>query len=100
MYLGKIVEFGPKLRIFAAPRHPYTEALLSAVPVPEPGAARTRIILKGDIPSPIDPPAGCRFHTRCPHAFDRCRTEEPQLRPLDEGHFAACHLNDEAGPRS
>jgi peptide/nickel transport system ATP-binding protein len=97
MYLGKIVETGPKRAIFAAPKHPYTQALLSAVPVPEPGAARKRIILKGDIPSPIDPPAGCRFHTRCPHAFARCRSEEPALRPVGEGHLAACHLNDEAG---
>src|SRR5207302_9082418 len=89
MYLGKIVEVAPKRAIFAAPRHPYTKALLSAVPVPEPGAARERIILKGDVPSPINPPKGCRFHTRCPYAFDRCRVEEPELRPLDEGQFAA-----------
>jgi peptide/nickel transport system ATP-binding protein len=74
MYLGKIVEVGRKRQIFAAPKHPYTEALLSAVPVPEPGASRQRIILKGDVPSPINPPKGCRFHTRCPHVFDRCRT--------------------------
>jgi peptide/nickel transport system ATP-binding protein len=98
MYLGKIVEVAPKRSLFAAPKHPYTEALLSAVPVPEPGAARERIILKGDVPSPINPPKGCRFHTRCPYAFDRCRTEEPQLRPvadaLMEGHVSACHLHD------
>jgi len=94
MYLGKIVELAPKRDIFAAPRHPYTKALLSAVPVPEPGAARQRIILKGDVPSPSNPPKGCRFHTRCPHVFGRCRVEEPELRLIDDGHFAACHLND------
>jgi peptide/nickel transport system ATP-binding protein len=94
MYLGKIVETAPKRNIFAAPKHPYTKALLSAVPVPEPGAARQRIILKGDVPSPINPPRGCRFHTRCPYVFDRCRVEEPELRLTAEGHFAACHLND------
>ena len=94
MYLGKIVEVAPKRRIFAAPQHPYTQALLSAVPVPEPGANRQRIILKGDVPSPINPPKGCRFHTRCPHAFDRCRVEEPKFQPVDAGHLAACHLLD------
>ncbi len=94
MYLGKIVEMGHKREIFSQPRHPYTEALLSAVPVPEPGATRRRIILKGEIPSPTAPPAGCRFHTRCPQAFARCRIEEPALRPVGEGHLAACHLND------
>ena len=94
MYLGKIVEVAPKRAIFAAPRHPYTKALLSAVPVPEPGAARERIILKGDVPSPINPPKGCRLHTRCPYAFDRCRSEEPPLRPTEHGHLAACHLHD------
>jgi peptide/nickel transport system ATP-binding protein len=94
MYLGKIVEMGHKRQIFASPKHPYTQALLSAVPVPEPGAARTRIILTGDIPSPIDPPAGCRFHTRCRHAFDRCRSEEPALRAMPDAQFAACHLHD------
>ena len=94
MYLGKIVEVAPKRRIFAAPQHPYTQALLSAVPVPEPGANRQRIILKGDVPSPINPPKGCRFHTRCPHAFDRCRVEEPKFQPVEAGHLAACHLLD------
>jgi peptide/nickel transport system ATP-binding protein len=99
MYLGKIVELGHRRQIFAGPKHPYTEALLSAVPVPEPGAARKRIILKGDIPSPIHLPQGCRFHTRCPYAFERCRIDEPVLRPLEAGHLAACHLNDEPGRR-
>src|ERR1700752_39147 len=84
MYLGKIVELGPKRRIFAAPRHPYTRALLSGVPVPEPGAARAPRILKGDVPSPVNPPSGCRFPTRCPFVFDRCRSEEPQLRMVTE----------------
>jgi peptide/nickel transport system ATP-binding protein len=64
------------------------------VPVPEPGAARERIILKGDVPSPINPPKGCRFHTRCPYVFDRCKAEEPPLRPTEAGHLAACHLHD------
>jgi peptide/nickel transport system ATP-binding protein len=94
MYLGKIVEKATKRQIFSGPKHPYTRALLSAVPVPQPGAARQRIILKGDVPSPSNPPAGCRFHTRCPYAFDRCRREEPQLRPIEESQFAACHLHD------
>jgi peptide/nickel transport system ATP-binding protein len=94
MYLGKIVEKATKRQIFSGPKHPYTRALLSAVPVPQPGAARQRIILEGDVPSPSNPPSGCRFHTRCPYAFERCRTEEPELRPIEEGQFAACHLHD------
>jgi peptide/nickel transport system ATP-binding protein len=94
MYLGRIVELAPKRQIFTAPRHPYTQALLSAVPVPEPGAARTRIILKGDIPSPINRPKGCHFHTRCPQVFERCRHEAPELQQLPDGPLVACHLYD------
>ena len=94
MYLGKIVEIAPKRSLFAAPKHPYTEALLSAVPVPSPGQARKRIILKGDVPSPIKPPKGCRFHTRCPYAFDRCRVDEPRLQQTSPEHWSACHLHD------
>jgi peptide/nickel transport system ATP-binding protein len=93
MYLGKIVEMAPRNQIFAAPKHPYTRALLSAVPVPDPAARRNPMILKGDVPSPINPPRGCRFHTRCPYVFDRCRTEEPELRQAAEGQWAACHLD-------
>ena len=94
MYLGKIVEVATRERCFGSPQHPYTYALLSAVPVPEPGKARTRVVLKGDVPSPINPPSGCRFHTRCPFAFDRCRSEEPELRQVAPGQEAACHLHD------
>jgi peptide/nickel transport system ATP-binding protein len=96
MYLGKIVEIADKKTLFSAPKHPYTEALLSAVPVPDPTTRRNRIILKGDVPSPIRPPSGCRFHTRCPHAFDRCKVEEPTLKVVSPGQFAACHLHDPA----
>ena len=94
MYLGKIVEIAERRALFAGPRHPYTRALLSAVPVPDPTARRDRIILTGDVPSPISPPSGCRFHTRCPYVFDRCRTEEPVLREMGEGQKAACHLDE------
>src|SRR5437773_5177911 len=94
MYLGKFVETGSKTQIFAASTHPYTRALPSAVPVPDPGAVRQRIILKGDVPSPITPPAGCRFHTRCPYVFERCRVEEPRLKLVQDGQLVACHLHD------
>jgi len=94
MYLGKIVELTDKKSLFADPLHPYTEALLSAVPLPDPEAKRDRIILKGDVPSPINPPAGCRFHTRCPYAFDRCRVEEPAMREVRQRHQVACHLRE------
>lgn len=95
MYLGQIVESGPKRAIFTRPRHPYTTALLSAVPVPDPRAARSRIMLKGDVPSPLFPPSGCRFHTRCPWVFDRCKVEVPALKPVADGQLSACHLNDQ-----
>jgi oligopeptide/dipeptide ABC transporter ATP-binding protein len=92
MYLGKIVELTHRQSLFSAPLHPYTEALLSAVPPPDPDAPRRRIILSGDVPSPINPPTGCRFHTRCPYAEARCRVEEPAMREVKPGHLVACHL--------
>jgi peptide/nickel transport system ATP-binding protein len=97
MYLGKIVELADRRTLFAKSHHPYTRALLSAVPVPDPTVKRQRIILIGDVPSPINPPSGCRFHTRCPFAFARCRTEEPVLRPVGDGHVSACHLEHVPG---
>jgi peptide/nickel transport system ATP-binding protein len=97
MYLGKIVELTDRRTLFASSHHPYTRALLSAVPVPDPTAKRQRIILTGDVPSPINPPSGCRFHTRCPFVFDRCRKEEPLLRPVGAGHLSACHLEHVPG---
>ncbi len=100
MYLGKIVELTDKRSLFAHPQHPYTEALLSAVPTPDPHAQKKRIILGGDVPSPINPPAGCRFHTRCPYAVERCRAEEPAMKEVRPGHFVACHLREGVAPAS
>ena len=92
MYLGKIVEHADKRTLFANPLHPYTEALLSAVPIPNPAVKRQKRLLQGDVPSPINPPPGCAFHTRCPYAVARCRVEAPALREVAPGHLVACHL--------
>jgi len=92
MYLGQLVEVADKENLFADAQHPYTEALLSAVPIPDPTHKRKRIILSGDVPSPIDPPPGCRFHTRCLYAEARCKVEVPTMRELSSGHSVACHL--------
>jgi oligopeptide/dipeptide ABC transporter ATP-binding protein len=93
MYLGKIVEMATYRDIYANPRHPYTQALLSAVPVPDLSAKSERIILGGDVPSPINPPSGCRFHPRCPRCMDICPQEEPELKDLGDEHWVACHLH-------
>jgi peptide/nickel transport system ATP-binding protein len=92
MYLGKLVEFGTKARVFDRPLHPYTVALFSAIPMPDPDVKMNRIILEGSIPSPANPPAGCRFHTRCNRCMERCKTEEPVQREVEPGHFVVCHL--------
>ena len=94
MYLGKLVELTDKRSLFRDPQHPYTEALLAAIPRPQPGAAGVRAVLQGDVPSPTAPPPGCRFHTRCPYAEERCRREEPAMKEVRPGHFVACHLRD------
>ncbi|MDM5226896.1 dipeptide ABC transporter ATP-binding protein [Cytobacillus sp. NJ13] len=92
MYLGKVVEIAEKKEMFDSPLHPYTKALLTSIPVPDPTLKRDRVILKGDVPSPIDPPGGCRFHTRCPFAAEKCKQEEPPLRELVNNHFVSCHF--------
>jgi oligopeptide/dipeptide ABC transporter ATP-binding protein len=98
MYLGRIVEIADTARLYAAPRHPYTQALLAAIPVPDPAMARPRRLLDGDVPSPIDPPPGCHFHTRCPHAQPRCRQETPRHEIAGPGHTLACHFWREIPP--
>jgi peptide/nickel transport system ATP-binding protein len=98
MYLGRIVEAGPAEQVYRSPKHPYTQALLSAIPNPVPGQRKDRIVLRGELPSPLQPPAGCAFHTRCPYVFDRCRQENPPLYPVGENQAASCFLWDSKSP--
>ncbi|MBM3274663.1 MAG: ATP-binding cassette domain-containing protein, partial [Candidatus Sericytochromatia bacterium] len=93
MYLGKIVELAVSDKLYSDPKHPYTQALLSAVPEPDPTVRRERIILQGDIPSPVNPPSGCRFHTRCPYVMDECKSVDPPFGDVGGGHLVACHLH-------
>jgi oligopeptide/dipeptide ABC transporter ATP-binding protein len=98
MYLGRMVEIAAKDVLYSAPKHPYTRALLAAAPVPKPGARSDRAILSGDVPSPMKPPPGCTFHTRCPFATDICRSQSPVLRPFPDGAQVACHHVETLGP--
>jgi oligopeptide transport system ATP-binding protein len=102
MYVGKLMELADRDRLYENPLHPYTQSLLSAIPVPDPHAERRRkrIVLAGDVPSPVNPPSGCRFHTRCPVAFDRCKIEVPPFSEYEPGHFAACHWVEEHGGKA
>jgi len=97
MYLGKIVEMASRDDLYAEPLHPYTQALMSAIPIPDPTLRRQRVILEGDVPSPLNPPQGCRFHTRCPVAYERCSQEEPLFKAYGHEHYAACWLLEEHG---
>ncbi len=92
MYLGQIIELANRTELFGHPLHPYTEALLSAIHAPDPHQKQKMILLQGEVPSPVEPPSGCRFHTRCPKSMKICNREQPALRPLEEGHFVSCHL--------
>lgn len=98
MYLGSIVEMASKEELFSNPMHPYTQAMFSAVPIPDPETHMDRVVLRGDLPSPADPPAGCKFHTRCPQCMERCKTEPPIYHDAGGGHFVACHLVDGGKP--
>ena len=95
MYLGNIVEFGTTEELFANPLHPYTKALFSAIPIPDPEAKMKRIILEGSIPSPANPPAGCKFHTRCAQCMEKCKTQVPERKDMGDGHYVCCHLYDD-----
>jgi peptide/nickel transport system ATP-binding protein/oligopeptide transport system ATP-binding protein len=92
MYVGKMMELSPREELFRNPLHPYTKALLSAIPIPDPRLKRDRTILMGDVPNPLNPPAGCRFHPRCPVAIEQCHLQEPPLKEITPGHWAACWL--------
>jgi peptide/nickel transport system ATP-binding protein/oligopeptide transport system ATP-binding protein len=100
MYLGRIVEIADKTALFANPRHPYTQALLASVPVANPKAKRLTALLQGDVPSPINPPSGCAFHTRCPYVMERCRLETPRLADVSGQHQVACFLNEGTGRKA
>jgi oligopeptide/dipeptide ABC transporter ATP-binding protein len=100
MYLGRLVEIASSTDLYAEPKHPYTIALMSAIPQPEPGSGRKRIVLDGEVPSPMNPPPGCPFHTRCPKVMDRCRSEIPTLKNLGSEispHWVSCHLHEKPG---
>ena len=94
LYLGNLVEYGETEDIFKNPLHPYTKALFSAIPVPDPKVKKERIVLKGSIPSPANPPEGCKFHTRCAHCMEKCKREVPVQREVEPGHYVVCHLYD------